>query len=741
MLNPISCPACAAANSRLSVRCNNCGEALAPEFSQPEDLAPPAPGLAPSTPAARPRHDPDSSLASFPGPVDLAGTTASRALAIAWLARHSTCFLSSGALAVSLAQLGLTSSLDVNEKAPLGFLCLLALGVALFAAGSFGLWMKRAAGDGPASDTIASDHRPDFPAISLLGIAGIVAGTVAAALLFVALAAGSTTGFLLIPWLLALVAFSFPLVPSLTQTATRLNARVMELGRRYFLDSLVVVGFLTLFIAMAVADLEHWYYSAIGDEFIFFEHARRIAEEGITRPFSQEGVYDKYPVMASVFQAMVMRVFGADNFGWTLSEALFAAASIPGIYILGHTLGGRKAAVFSVALFACSHYILAQSHVGYANLSPLPVAVWSITLFVMGWRRGNPLLLYAAGVIAGLGFYTHYSGRVVLPVIFLFALASWRPKRLVDLWPLAFGFALTVAPTFIVEQERVVTRMFAEVVGGYSEVVTGSPLSRVLSNIELNLPAFNFNSSVHTYVYGSLLDPVSAVIAVLGVAYALGHFRLRQFRLLLLWFGVAMVVTGLLSPYPHVAITRLTFAVPPLVLLAGVSMAHIVDYIQSSWRNNQWPRLRGAAASVLLLLLPLIFALNLWQFWQLTPAVYSHTPEALAVGVIGSPPCYGDISGTAIVGPAVDEGSLIRQALDSFYPGGPWWQGLDHAQVEAGLPLPDLPLRCIVFLDPAAPAARALQEQLARQYPDGLLFTHDNPSGSTRVQVFATGIP
>ena len=67
----------------------------------------------------------------------------------------------------------------------------------------------------------------------------------------------------------------------------------------------------------------------------------------------------------------------------------------------------RKAAVVAAVLFAASHYTLAGTHIGNTVLSALPVAVWSLALFVLGWRKSNPLLLYAAGVVAGLGLYTY----------------------------------------------------------------------------------------------------------------------------------------------------------------------------------------------------------------------------------------------------------------------------------------------------------------------------------------------
>ena len=301
---------------------------------------------------------------------------------------------------------------------------------------------------------------------------------------------------------MALATFVAVVWPRVTLPQVLSRSAFTALFRRYRWDALAVFGLTGVFLTVNLWDLQHWYYSAIGDEYLFYEHAKRIIDEGIVRPFSQEGVYNKHPVLTSVFQATVMRVFGVDYFGWTFSETLNAALTIPAVYVLGRNLGGRTAGVVAAGIFAFSHYIFAFSHTGYANLSSLPVTAWALAFFVIGWRKGNPLLLYIAGVIAGLGYYTHYSGRAIIPIIVLFSMTRGSPRQLLGLWPLALGFVLTTAPTFVVEQEGVFTRMFGQVVGGYTEVVTGSFGQRLLGNIELNLQAFSYSPTVHTYVYG-----------------------------------------------------------------------------------------------------------------------------------------------------------------------------------------------------------------------------------------------
>src|SRR5439155_4026131 len=196
--------------------------------------------------------------------------------------------------------------------------------------------------------------------------------------------------------------------------------------------------------------------------------------------------------------------------------------------------------------------------------------------FVLATRSGSSLALYGAGVSAGLGFYTFYSARTILPVVGLFVLSErrwWR--RLPRLWPLALGFAVTVAPIALVSKGELITRMVSQVPGGYSSGISGPVGQRIVNNLSRNLLAFNFNPSIDHYVSGSLLDPATAVLAALGVALAVWRIRDHSFRLLLIWLLVALGVTGLLSPYPGVAVTRLHYCLPPLALMAALAAVQI----------------------------------------------------------------------------------------------------------------------------------------------------------------------
>ena len=299
--------------------------------------------------------------------------------------------LIAGAAAVALAQIGLYFSVELNTKAPAGYLLLLSLGVGLSALGSFGLWYSRSAKD---QTPARSSSMPTGLALAGLRpsyrIASPCTGGVLVALLLILLAAGWESGSALLLWLLAPATFVAVVWPSINAPQILSRSAFTALFRRYRWDAVAVFGLTGVFLTVNLWDLQHWYYSAIGDEYLFCEHAIRIIDEGIVRPFSQEGVYNKPPVLTSVIQATAMRVFGVDYFGWTFSETLNAALTIPAVYVLGRNLGGRTAGVVAAGIFAFSHYIFAFSHTGYANLSSLPVTAWALALLLIGWRKGNP---------------------------------------------------------------------------------------------------------------------------------------------------------------------------------------------------------------------------------------------------------------------------------------------------------------------------------------------------------------
>ena len=636
--------------------------------------------------------------------------------------RNFRILLVAGATVATAGQLILVG-IAANTGAPAPGVIGLVLGVALFALGSVysaGYGNKR----GPFQNVESPKKVFGGYLAEIFAVAGL---SIYLALLY-RLARGSTSGWDLALWLLAILLLTVPFL-------RRMQIPRIEAAWRYRVDILILIALVGIFVALTTRDLGDWYYSAIGDEYSFYLGAKDILDNGLTRPFSQAGVYDKQPVLNSAYQAVVMAIFGHNNFGWRLASVISVAAAIPGIYLAGRVLGDRRVAVVSSILFAFSHYMFAYAHTGYNNIHPVAPTVWALGLFALGLRRRTPILLYVSGLIAGLGFYTLFAARAIVPIMFLWVLTLPRRRHhLLSLWPLGLGFVLVAIPIFTVSRGDIFSKMLVEIPGGYSEAVTGPVSERLLTNLYQNLLAFNYNPDVFHYVSGSLLDPATAIIAALGIGLALANLHRTGLRLVLIWALVAVVATGLLSPHPQVAVSRLNFVVPALTLLAGFAAVHL-------WDNARWlipaASRRWVGAGVVLALSLTVLGLNIQRFWFDTPRVFHLTQEAVAIGAMRSEVCGNDLERIVLLGRETEP--LLKPALASYYPDGKMPLLLDHKDLESGRPFQIGAAQCVIFVNPTDDKAQMVLKDLGRRHSNGRVMDFSDHAGKAMVKIFTPG--
>lgn len=624
-----------------------------------------------------------------------------------------------GIVIAVLGQFGLAIA---DPKPNLAAALILAIGVTLFAYGLRG--RSTFAGKWTAEGQIAS------PRVVFGGGRNyllLVVGLVSLLILVFRLALGSTAAGDVILWIGGIGALTAPFV-----ARARMPARIWS---RFGWDLAFIAGLMLLFLLLNGRDLTDWYYSAIGDEYAFFNTANDVIDHGLQRPFSQRGVYGKQPMLNSAYQALVMLIFGRDMFGWKMASVLSLVIAIPGLYLLARALANRRVAIVSTMLFSLSHYLFAYAHIGYNNIHAIAPTVWALALFVVGLQKRSPLLLYAAGLTAGLGFYTYYSARAIVPIILLFVIgdAIWR-RRLKELWPFGLGFVVTAAMIFVVNRAEVVTSMLGQIPGGYSEAVTGDVTGRILANASKNLFAFNVNPDQIHYVSGSLLDPVSAVLAALGFGLAVAKLRWASYRLPLLWAAVGLIATGILSPYPAVAISRLNYVVPALALLGGFAAAAIWEVMLLPGDGKVRRRLSIAAAVTLFLV---VLGLNVKQFWFDTPSRFPLTRQAIAIGALGSAECDGNPENVIIVDRQAI--ALLKPALSSYGPETRLPQLIEPDELGLGQELQADQARCVILADLEEDLRQQLLAALQDRYPAGQTAEFASPSENHSVLIFKPG--
>ena len=572
-------------------------------------------------------------------------------------------------------------------------------------------------------------------------------GAIAQGILTLRLLAGSTSGSDLWLWIVALVGLASPFVPS----TNRLRVGLRHAGRSIKTVDVIIIGALVaIFTLVNIRDLTDWYFSAIGDEYAIWELVKDFADNGITNPFSQQGIYDHHPRLGFIMKSFVMRMIGADYFGWKSSSVFIVALTIPGIYWTGTLLGNRVTGAVAATMFAFSHYVFALSHAGINPIDSLFPSIYAVALFVLGLRTKNALLLFLAGAIAGLCFYTNYSARIIMPILFLVLLIHTFPRIEFRRGShLILGFLWAVWPLFLVNGSTVIATMLSVAVSGQPEAVDGTVIDRMIANINLNLYAFNFNERTSHYISGSLLDPISATIAVLAAGFTLGRLRTPAARLLIVWSLIAFLATAVASPYWHTAVTRLYPLLLPISLMTGLLVTRIVWPIDINFLTSSGSRAINPKAITIIALVVIgaaVLILNVQRFKSETPSVFHNSPVAASLRAFQTEPC-GRFPDDQVVFISRDE-HTIRRVLNSYEPGSIYinpaeagqFQGipkfLNHEQAN-GYELDDLNrFGCVIFSHPWEEIPTQILRNLSATNPFGRTIEVTDNSGKTTVDVF-----
>ena len=403
----------------------------------------------------------------------------------------------------------------------------------------------------------------------------------------------------------------------------------------FLIEAALVLALVGTFVGINVRDLDSWQYMAIGDEGPFYSTAKSIFSDSTLNWFSQlQGAYNVHPVLSSVWHAVNMLIFGDGLFGWKMGSLSAIALTLPVFYLLLRELTSARTALFGTMFLAASHYLFSYAHTSYNNIFPLFPTVVSLLFLSAGLRRGRPSLLVLAGIAAGLGFYTFYSSRVVIAIIGL-ALLTLPDRRtaITSVGLVGAGFAVAVLPLFATDGWAVVSE-------GNTQSIFNSDIpfwEHLGYNVVRSLFAFNFNPGIAHYTAGALLDGLSAVFAMAGLALAVRRVSLFSSRLVLIWFVVAITVTGFLSLYTTVTITRLHYALPPLAAFAGMA----ADELLAMLREASGRRLAGAAATGLGLavLAPAVFIINGRQFFEYSAGHHITIPESAIMRALTSDAC------------------------------------------------------------------------------------------------------
>ena len=115
-------------------------------------------------------------------------------------------------------------------------------------------------------------------------------GAILAAVISFRILLDASSGLDLLIWAAVIVTFALPFLPRPAGAFP-----LSRLWRKYWPDVLILVGITAVFLSLNIRDLDSWKYSAIGDEYAFYNYAIHILDEGISEPFKPNAVDNSIP--------------------------------------------------------------------------------------------------------------------------------------------------------------------------------------------------------------------------------------------------------------------------------------------------------------------------------------------------------------------------------------------------------------------------------------------------------------
>ncbi|MBN1550168.1 glycosyltransferase family 39 protein, partial [bacterium] len=353
-------------------------------------------------------------------------------------------------------------------------------------------------------------------------------------------------------------------------------------------------------------DITHWRWVGTPDETRFFMTAQAWLEGRLDRfILSEDGVFGYHPVLSTAYQALFMKMFGSDLFGWRLSSVFAFSLSIPFVYLLVRELWNTRSAYIAAILFGSAKLAIGFAHYGYNNIQ-VYLPVW-ISLGLMAWsiRRQSLFGYYLSGLIAGLGFYTYYPARLapVLTILLGSVLGAFPVLRKGKCLSLIFVLGIVVALLPLLMQfDTLLANMLQQTMVTGGEKIEGAQVLDTLKRFFISGGTLHrigkhwFMSFIygiqykypHHFQTNPVIDPFSGFLAYTGVWLALlNSFKRRRDMFLVLAFAVSSFIVGAISSHDRPPLTRLLFLTPFMAIFAGLAIDALV---QASMRVKKFSK-------------------------------------------------------------------------------------------------------------------------------------------------------
>ena len=294
--------------------------------------------------------------------------------------------------------------------------------------------------------------------------------------------------------------------------------------------------------------------------------------------------------------ALSLKMFGVSVPSMRLVSAVAGTLTVAAFYALAREVIGPRAGLVGTGLLAASRWHLTFSRIIYELILVPFCAVWLFYFLHRGLRDGRRRDFVLAGYALALGLNTYTAFRIIplgVALLSVYWLLSrrrrfWANLRGLGLFALSGVRGLIPLAIYTIQRPEVVL-IRTKHISVFSDIQRAGSLEPLWSNVRKYLLMFNVQgdgASLNNLPGAPMLDLVVGALFILGLAYALWHWRQPRMFLPLAW-TVGVLPAGILSVGHEAPSARRVIGLVPVVYLLAVV---VVDALWSAslhaWRGR-----------------------------------------------------------------------------------------------------------------------------------------------------------
>lgn len=342
--------------------------------------------------------------------------------------------------------------------------------------------------------------------------------------------------------------------------------------------------------------------------------------------FSRASGYFMQPYVMSTLQAWPC-LFLEPLTGARFASVVLSVISLASTYALARRLFGSLTAVVALSLLACSYWHMLYSRLAHPYMQPIAVVPCALYVLAVGMDRRNYFVLFLAGALLGLSALAYTPARIAVPIAALWLAHRTAMRR--HSWHEAALIAATlVLGAWLVYSAQLHSQGSADLLARFQGTTVGAngPLARMqqsgwTSAATLRVLAIQFQQALFPYYTSGgslavddfspapLLDPVTLILALIGMGLCVARLIDSNRFLLIVWIGATFLFGQVLTDVPTAAY-RAAPLLPALAIAGGLSISSFWNAVKGwKWCRHGSIQVVGGLTLLALVLPPNLNAL------------------------------------------------------------------------------------------------------------------------------------